>query len=392
MLRVLYTAFDLVPSPKGASTHILSFIDGLVENGCQVDLVTPGDGLLPEQEILHGAQVTRLSFEPEMNFLAQAAAFGAGVIQHVEAAPPFQLAHYRSVWGGLELGQAKKRYQYRTIFEVNGLPSIELKYHYPGLRESGILDKVREQELATISLSDAIVVPSGVTRGFLASLGAAPERITVIPNGFSPSHFYPTPLPHNDEPVIVYIGTLAEWQGLEVMLNALPVILAERAVRLRIIGRGRSRQRKALAKQIRKLGLDEHVSLEPPVPHHEIPSRIAQADVCVAPLAMNDRNITQGCCPIKVIEYMACARPVVASNLPVVRELVREDRDALLFNPDDPDDLAYQVLTILKDAPLAARLAASAAQQAQEKFTWHIAQKRLVKVYRRLLGKSPVVI
>jgi glycosyltransferase involved in cell wall biosynthesis len=57
--------------------------------------------------------------------------------------------------------------------------------------------------------------------------------------------------------------------------------------------------------------------------------------VCVAPLALNDRNVTQGCCPIKVIEYMSCARPIVAANLPVVRELVREDIDALLFAPDD---------------------------------------------------------
>lgn len=391
MNRVLYTAFDMVPSPKGASTHILSFVDGLVENNFQVDLVTPGDGVLPAQDTISGARVIRLSFDPEMNFLAQASVFGAGVLHHIEHTSPYQLAHYRSVWGGLELAQAKKRYQYRTIFEVNGLPSIELKYHYPGLRESGILDKVREQELATMALSDAIVVPSGVTRNFLVSLGAAPERITVIPNGFSPSHFYPTPLPQNNEPVIVYIGTLAEWQGLEIMLNALPDILAKRMAKLRIIGRGRSRQRKALAKQIRKLGLEEYVSLEPPVPHHEIPSRIAQADLCVAPLAMNDRNITQGCCPIKIIEYMACGRPIVAPNLPVVRELVREDRDALLFNPDDPSDLAYQALTLLNNPSLAARLANNASEHAHKTFTWHIATKQLVKVYHRLSGNSPKV-
>jgi glycosyltransferase involved in cell wall biosynthesis len=62
--------------------------------------------------------------------------------------------------------------------------------------------------------------------------------------------------------------------------------------------------------------------------------------VCVAPLTLNDRNVTQGCCPLKVLEYMAAGRPLVASNLPVVRELVRERLDGLLFAPDDPLDLA----------------------------------------------------
>jgi len=117
-----------------------------------------------------------------------------------------------------------------------------------------------------------------------------------------------------------------------------------------------------------------------------VPALIAQADVCVAPLAYNDRNVTQGCCPLKVIEYMACARPVVAANLPVVRELVRDDVDALLFTPDDPADLARCVLAILNDATLAQRLADSAAERAGDKFSWREAQKKLLRVYEKLVG------
>ena len=164
----------------------------------------------------------------------------------------------------------------------------------------------------------------------------------------------------------------------------MPIVLAEHPARARIIGRGRSRQRKALSKRIRKLGLEEHISLEAALPHHEIPAVIAEADVCVAPLAYNDRNVTQGCCPIKVIEYMGAGRPVVASNLPVVRELAREDVDALLYSPGDADGLARQILRLLQDPQLANRLAGSAAERARENFTWHAAQKKLLEVYREL--------
>jgi glycosyltransferase involved in cell wall biosynthesis len=85
-----------------------------------------------------------------------------------------------------------------------------------------------------------------------------------------------------------------------------------------------------------------------------------------------------------VIEYMSCARPIVAANLPVVRELVREDIDALLFAPDDADDLARQLGRVLDDVALAEKLATNAAERARAKLTWHAAQKKLLKVYETL--------
>jgi glycosyltransferase involved in cell wall biosynthesis len=143
-----------------------------------------------------------------------------------------------------------------------------------------------------------------------------------------------------------------------------------------------------LMKQIRRLGVEGSVSVQPAVPHHEISALIAGADICVAPLGLNDRNVTQGACPIKILEYMASSRPLIASNMPIVRELVREDVDGLLFSPNDPDDLARQVLALLNDTGLSKRLAESASEHALTKFTWHEAQKKLVKVYEKLLSKT----
>lgn len=386
--RLLYTAFDVYPSPKGSSTHMTHVLQGLAEAGFSVDVLTPGNGDLPEREVLYGVQVYRTPFMETSNFLERASAFGETVLEHVQDAQPYRVAHSRSVWGGLQLAQARCHFGYKTVYEVNGLPSIELKYHYPALAGSPLLDKIRQHEIATLSLSDAIVCPSEITRLFLISLGAPAEKITVIPNGVSPNDFPATPLPERSPdrmPVLVYIGTLADWQGLDILIQALPAILESQAVRVRIVGRGRSRQRKTLSKQIQKMGLEAHVSLEEAVPHHLVGGLLAEADICLAPLSLNDRNITQGCCPIKVIEYMAAGRPLVASNLPVVRELVREGQDGLLFSPNDPADLARQVLRLLQDHELSRRLAESAAQHAQESLTWHLAQKRLNKVYRRLL-------
>ena len=134
-----------------------------------------------------------------------------------------------------------------------------------------------------------------------------------------------------------------------------------------------------------RLGVEGSVLVQPAVPHHEVPALIAESDICVAPLGLNDRNVTQGACPIKVLEYMASSRPLIASNMPIVRELVREDVDGLLFSPNDPEDLARKVLLLLNDVELSKRLADSATKRALTKFTWHESQKKLVKVYEKLL-------
>lgn len=387
MPRVLYTAFDIVPSPKGASTHILHNIRGLVNSQFDVHLLTPNDGLLPSEDRLGGARIIRISQDLSQSFLERAIHFGKAVLAHLTLNPNYHVVHYRNIWDGLAVAQNKKRLGYRTLFEVNGLPSIELKYHYPGI-DSSLLIKIKEQEMATLHLSDAIICPSNVTRDYIASLGLDRRLVAVIPNGVSPSDFTPSALPRREGriPVLLYIGTLADWQGLEVVIKALPKILEQQVVRLHIVGRGRSRQRKLLSKQIRKLGVEGNVVVQPAIPHHEVPALISESDICLAPLGLNDRNVTQGACPIKVLEYMASSRPLIASNMPIVRELVREDVDALLFSPNDPNDLAHQVLRLLNDYDLSKRLAESATERALTKFTWHEAQKKLLKVYKKLLN------
>jgi glycosyltransferase involved in cell wall biosynthesis len=72
----------------------------------------------------------------------------------------------------------------------------------------------------------------------------------------------------------------------------------------------------------------------------------------------------------------------------VVRELVREDIDALLFAPDDAADLARQIGRVLEDASLAEKLATHAAERARSKLTWHAAQKKLLKVYEKLMDED----
>ncbi|EFO80695.1 hypothetical protein OSCT_1468 [Oscillochloris trichoides DG-6] len=387
MKRILYTAFDVVPSPKGSSTHITAFVQALATAGYQVDLLTPSDGHLPSHDHYAGARLFRVALDPALSMLRRASHFDAAVAAHL-ATQHYDLVHFRSIWGGLAALHAQPQYGYRTLFEVNGLPSIELKYHYPGLadgsREAAALHaQLRAQETWLIRQSDLLITPAAVTATFLASRGADPARLRVIPNGATPLADVAPPL-RGDLPTLLYIGTLADWQGLHTLIAAVALVLTVRPVRLRIVGSGRSRQRRALAKLAAKLGVSAAVQIEEPVPHAEVADLIASTDVGVAPLEPNDRNVTQGCCPIKVIEYMAAARPVVAANLPVVRELLHEDVEGLLAIPGNPRDLARCILSLLDDPARAVAMGQRAAVRVRTSLTWQHAQQRLLAVYEQV--------
>jgi glycosyltransferase involved in cell wall biosynthesis len=392
--RVLYSAFDVVPSPKGASTHVAQFVAGLVHGGYEVTLVTPRAPGLADEESFCGARHLRLGTPGGGNFLARALEFGEETARIAKDEGPFQIAHYRSFWSGLPLVLHQAQHGYRTVFEANSLAAVELPFHYPTLRGTPTLDRIRALELLTLTGSDAVVCVSKVSRGYLTSLGVPASRVQVIPNGVDPDQFVDTPLPSIEGrvPVALYVGTLADWQGLSSLIDALPHILARHPITLRIVGRGRSRQRKDVARRIRKLGLEEHVRVEEGVPHHEVPALIAAADLALAPLSYNERNVVQGCCPLKVHENAEWRRPVVATNLPVVRVLVREDKDALLVPPDAPVALAAAVLRLLSDERLRTRLAERGARRVRELFTWQRAQSHLLKIYEKLLspaGRGP---
>lgn len=387
--RIHYSAFDVVPSPKGASTHITWFVRGAVEAGAEVELVTVQSDRLAESDVHVGARVHRIGRGSADTFLGRALEYGDAVMARLRDAGSgaFGLCHFRNAWCGLPIVEAAKSLGYRTLFEVNGLPSVELKHHYPALRGSPTLERIRQREILTLLQADAVICPSAVTAAYLRSLGVESERLQVIPNGVEASLFRSTPVPDSCDPLrLVYMGTLAEWQGLPVLLRALALLRRELPVVLYIVGSGRERQRRRLLRLVERLGLTGAVFLEQPLEHERMPAWLERAHVCVAPLGYNERNVTQGCCPLKVLEYMAAGRPVVAANLPVVRELLRDGVDGLLFEPDDVEDLARKIATFLRDRALCESLASAASRRARSTFSWRTAQQRLLTLYDELLG------
>lgn len=183
----------------------------------------------------------------------------------------------------------------------------------------------------------------------------------------------------------VYMGALDRWKGLELALAALARVPQ---ARLSIIGGVvGSEAWNHLLDLAKRLEISERVQFHGPVPQPGLRPHLASATAGVLPLSANYTLAARYNCPLKLLEYMAAGLPVVASDLPSVRELVANDREALLTPDGDVTALAGALDRLCADEALGARLGA-AARAAAEQHTWLTRGEQILSACGEVLQRS----
>jgi len=207
----------------------------------------------------------------------------------------------------------------------------------------------------------------------------APRLTTsaTIPNGLS---FDPLPSLGVDaagERSILYTGRLLGWKGLAVLLRAMA--RSQRRERLFVTGSGNVDRWRAYA---RGLGLgNDRVTFLGVIPRSELLARLRATSLLVLPSFMES-------CPYSLIEAMALGKPIVASSVPGVREMVSDGVSALLVPPGEPGSLSSAINRLLEDEVMALRLGATAADVARERFTSSRMCSETLQYFERVLAAS----
>jgi len=402
-ISIVSISFDRVPSPKGAATHIVAFASALADAFGGIDLVTVGAASERAEEgpdfraLPASIRHTPLPVSGG-NLIERVMAFRAGLRRffdrRIEAGLRADVIHVRSHWEGYPIALRKAALCDRLVFEVNGLPSIELKYHYPAVADDAeLMVKLVAQEDAVLAAADAIVTPSRVTADMLVNKrGVDPARVTVIPNGVDTSLFTyrAAPPPHPDRPLrLLYSGTMSAWQGVHRAVEALALINRDRPATLTLVGHARNRQRKAIMRSAERYDVHGSLDLRAAVTRRELAALHHGHDLVVAPLLANDRNLVQGCSPLKVLEAMATGTPLCASRMPVVQELAVDGRHALLARPGSAKQIKDAALRLDRHPMLGRRIAAAARTRVALRYQWRHAGAALVEVYGALLASRP---
>ena len=209
----------------------------------------------------------------------------------------------------------------------------------------------------------------------------------MIPNGAEAAAGAPRPAGAPPR-YVLYSGAAQPWQGLDVLLRAMALLRDVEGLGLVICCAHHPRRAKALRKLVRKLELRDVVWRFELTPAELAPWR-RHAALAAAPLTDCPRNTVQGCSPLKLLEAMADGVPVVASDLPAVRELVRDGHEGRLVHPDRPAELARAIRLALDDPSALAAMGAAGRRAVAERFTWTRAQDALAGVYAGL-GRAAV--
>lgn len=390
--RLLYVSFDIVPAPKGAAVHIEQFAQILANKFESLQLAT----VAPTNDVW---QIQHRSLSPQIEQVLIPAP-GSNLIDRVgnfrrflEAwwgDKYFDLVHFRSPFEAYWLCAEKQKRCGKMVFEVNGLPSVELKYRYPRVAEDTVfIEKLIGQEFACMQAADLVLTPSKVTADFLVTRGCASDKIRVIPNSVDLSTFHfeePHSLEENEPLRLLYFGTLNPWQGVEQAIAAVSHCSKQMKVHLKIVAAAKVQQIDALNQLRLRLGVQDIVSILPPCNQEELVGHIHDAHLVLAPLTANDRNIQQGCCPFKILEGMAAGRPVLASSLPVVMELASDDAAVYLCKPGSAGSIADALIDIRKNPKQLLEMALKARKLIENNYALDSNAKLLCDAYSELLS------
>jgi len=383
--RLAYISFDTVPAPKGASTHIAAFARELAARFGAIELVTVSAAAAASLRTERWPGVFHTELPGVGPSLIDRVLCFRACLERWLSGSVFDAVQFRSIFEAIPLVGLHPRP--RLIFEVNGLPSVELKYRYPRADDDReLMRKIVAQEQACLEAADRIVTPSAITGRFLEGRGADPNKIRVIPNGVDTELFCVRgSAPEcGAEMRLLYFGTLASWQGVDLAVRAVAQICAQAPARLTILGAASARQREPITALAAKLGIGDRVAIGEPVGQAELVEELHRSFAVLAPLEINDRNLQQGCCPLKILEGMAAGVPVISSDLPVVRELGEDGRHFLLVKPGSVDQIAQAVLRLRGDTDLWRNVAAAARARIARCYTWARSGAALAAVYQEL--------
>lgn len=248
----------------------------------------------------------------------------------------------------------------------------------------GVADRTRALEAGVFEQADLLLPLTQACAEILQeAYRVPPEKIAVVPDATTPPVGL---LPARDagSRTVVYAGQLYPWKGVDTLLRATALLPEARLVVLGGRGSPDDPDLVNCRQVVGDLGISDRVDFRGFVPHGEVRATIAGAGAAVLPLPDNlmARYFTS---PLKLFDYMAAGVPIVASDLPTVREVLADGDNALLVAPGDPDGLAAAIRRLLVNPGLADRLRRTAFDQVNA-YTWDARAARILEALERVTG------
>jgi len=377
--KICYLAPDVtIPYPSGAAVHLAEVTASLREMGYDVHLIARRSSYAqPKLETVNGVTVHRI----KRFILIPGGRRGTHVSSDktstglVGSLYYFYLRTIFMFYASLVASRVISRHsldaivERETSFGAGGLASLltrkPLILEIVGPRYSRLSARLSSSILyytdsmlrSWVDRKKCVLVTAGVNLGLFRPDTEARKRTR-------------SELRLGDEPVIGYVGSFQEWHGVDIVLHAASMLKA-RGTRVALLLVGPSFNPYVRIAKI--LGISEQCKFVGPVGYKDVPSYINASDILVAPYnpAKDPLRREFGIgFPIKILEYMACEKPVVSTTVPPISSILGDSDSILLVEPGNPAMLADALEGLMHNPGRASQMAKNGIRLVTEKYSW----------------------
>jgi glycosyltransferase involved in cell wall biosynthesis len=354
------------PDAGGAEVHLHEIFRRVATRGHEVVLLTSGFPGGAAEEVIDGIQVIRrgtwwnFNYRVPGEYLARLRHRRFDVVVDDINKIPF----YTPLYVRVPLVAMMHHLFAESIFHETSLPFA--------LYVAGA-----ERLIPLVYHRTRITVVSESTQDELVKRGLSPSRITVIHNGIDLNRYQPETRRRERRPDVVYLGRLKRYKSIDLVLHAMKRVLEQvPEARLTIVGDGDDRPR--LERTARDLGLEGSVQFVGRVPEKEKIRILQMAEVVVNPSRKEGWGVT-------VIESNACGTPVIASDVPGLRDAVQDGKTGVLVRYGDVRDFSAGIVLMLRNPQVREQFSRRAVQWART-FSWDRATHQTLEVLEEAMG------
>lgn len=403
-MRILHILDHSLPLHSGYTFRTRAIMKAQMAAGWEVAGITGGRHTAtgPVEEIVEGLRFFRTpdgggggGVRAELSYVSRLA---RAVQERIEAFKPDLLHAHSPCLNGLAALWARRGRNLPLLYEIRAFWEDAAVGNGTGSEGSLRYRGTRALETFVCRRADAVAVICEGLRGDLIARGIEPGKIMVSPNGVD-LELFGDPPPRDavlaaelglgeDAEVVGFIGSYYDYEGLDDLIAAMPVLLAARPkVRLLLVGGGPMEA--DLKAQIDALGLADAVCFVGRVPHETVDRYYSLIDILAYP--RKKMRLTDLVTPLKPLEAMAQGRLVAASDVGGHRELIEDGVTGTLFPPDNPSAIAAALGTMFADRANWADRREIARAYVERDRNWSSNIQRYAPVYEKLTGISGAI-
>ncbi len=381
-MKLIYIANNRLPTEKAHGIQIAKMCEAFSSSNIDIELIYPmrknriKDGFFdyygidkPRDDcafkLIKLWSIDLVGVVPVIGFWIQGISFTKMVVFYLFLKKYSGIIYSRDQFSALVLSFFKR---FNVVFELHSLPSSVRFYHkifYKKIHRFVVISNGLKKDLVRFGVDEnnVLVAPDGVD---LKEFNISDEKMDIRERLNLPK----------DKKIILYSGHLYKWKGAEILLDAASNL---KDILFVFVG-GTKKDTERFKKKAGNMKLKNTLIIGHR-PRKDIPFYLKSADLLMLPNSGKEKISSHYTSPLKLFEYMASGVPILASDLPSIREILNND-NAIFFNPDNSTDLTRKIERCINDNDFLDEISRESLQDVRQ-YSWILRARKIIDFFNK---------